>query len=132
MGIYCEWKAVVIAANDKWEWPQLADFSIANEGCSRAYWRDGVTPPAGLDGECLRRWNGLPGTVAEGSIQGPLVQQGRKLLWIAKPEAAVLVDVTQGTGHVLISQLAFRGRLDPPGPACDPMAERLLLYLLSG
>jgi hypothetical protein len=47
-----------------------------------------------------------------------------------KPDTPVLVNATQGRGQVLLSKLAFRGRLDPAGPTYDPAGERLLFSLL--
>ncbi len=121
---------LVIQVQDKWDWPALADFSLGKARGSRAYWSDGITPPAVLDGAYLRRWNGLAGLVADGFIQGPLARSGRTLLWMERPETPVLIDATQGGGPVLLSKLAFRGRLDPAGPTYDPAAERLLFNLL--
>jgi hypothetical protein len=123
---------LVINVVGKWDWRELADFSAGGPYASNAFWAEGVVPPTGLGGECLRRWNGYPDSVAGGAIHGSFAARGRKLMWTLKPERAVLVEVPEGNGHLVLSYLTLSGRLDPASPWYDPVAERVLLYLLSG
>jgi hypothetical protein len=92
----------------------------------------GGSPLEGIDPRWLVRWNGFPGTVAVGSLEGGVMARATKLLWAREPKTTVLalVPAASGTGHILFSQLDLQRRVDPSKPDFDPGAERVLLQLL--
>jgi len=80
------------------------------------------------------RWNGLPGTVAAGTLEGPALVGAQKILWVREPKNCVAaeVPVAGGKGTIFFSQLAVQGRLDPSSQDYDPVAERFLINVLQG
>jgi hypothetical protein len=113
----------------------LCDVSIPESSTfSRAFPSAGGDHPllAGISPDWLRRWNGLPGTVAVARIRGRAVEAGRSLLWAVEPKTTVVAGVpaAEGGGKVLFCQLDLRSHVSP-GSACDPVAERILLNLLA-
>jgi hypothetical protein len=88
---------------------------------------------AGVEPEWLKRWNGLPGTVAVGKIEGVAVKAGTPLLWAVEPKSTVVAEVPAATGNgkVLFCQLALQDRLSQGSATYDPVAERVLLNLLA-
>lgn len=127
---------VVTLATRSWEWPELCDVKVGETRGSRVfpYPEAGSSLMAGLPPDALTRWNGLPGTVAVGSLEGPAVEKSKKLLWVREPKNPVVAEVpiTGGKGTILFSQLDVQGRLDPSMPRYDPVAERVLLNMLQG
>ena len=118
-----------------WDWPELCDVKIAHEPrFSRVFpYTDLETPLlAGIDPQWLIRWNGLPGTVAFGAIEGPAMARAEKILWAREPKTTVMaaVPAATGDGRILFSQLDLQRRVDPSQPNYDPVAERVLLNLL--
>ena len=80
------------------------------------------------------RWNGLPGTVALTTIEGPAMKDARKILWAREPGNTVVAEVpinSSKKGYILFSQLAIQSHLDKSAESYDPVAERLLLNLLA-
>ena len=87
---------------------------------------------AGVAGEYLKRWNGLPGTIADECVlSGDAIKRGQKLLWIAKPKNTVALSVPMGRGEIVICLLHIRGRVTRDGGTYDPVAERILVNLLT-
>ena len=86
----------------------------------------------GIDPQWLIRWNGLPGTVAFGAIEGAAMARAEKILWAREPKTTVMaaVPAATGDGRILFSQLDLQRRVDPSKPNYDPVAERVLLNLL--
>ena len=87
----------------------------------------------GIDPQWLIRWNGLPGTVAFGTIEGAGMARAEKILWAREPNTTVMavVPVASGDGHIVFAQLDVQRRLDRSQRDYDPVAERVLLNLLS-
>lgn len=136
---------MVVLATRAWDWAELCDMRIGNAQGSRVFPYEGVKPSllAGLWPECLQRWNGLPGRVAVGNLEGPALAGAERLLWVREPQtlvAALVVSPSGGPaltgtlqtqkGTILFSQLDVQGRLDRSQPGYDPVAERVLINLL--
>ena len=126
---------VVVLATGSWNWRQLCDVSVerGDGPFSRAFpYPDAKHPMlAGIDREWLKRWNGLPGTVAVAALAGPAMEKAGKILWAREPGTTVVAEVpTPGGGRILFSQLDIRGRVRRSKGNYDPVAERLLLNML--
>jgi len=123
---------LVILSQDEWNWNDLVDFQVDKARASRAFIYPGTDHPllAGIDPEFLKRWNGLPGEIADRVIKGGVLNRARRLLWIENPDQPVAVSVAEGKGEIVICLLNFRDRLSPGESAYDPAAERVMLNLL--
>jgi len=129
---------LVILCPDKWQWKELVDFRATRgsgwlEGpASRVFPYDDIdhTVLDGIDPECLKRWNGLPGTISNGWISGKIVSKATKLLWQQDPARPVVASLAMGKGEVLICLLQFGDHIDPESPRYDPVAERVLLNVI--
>jgi hypothetical protein len=86
----------------------------------------------GIDPQWLIRWNGLPGTVAFGAIEGAVMARAEKILWAREPKTTVMaaIPAASGDGRILFSQLDLQRRVDPSQPNYDPVAEQILLHYL--
>ncbi len=126
---------VVVLSAPSWKWPELCDVKITNQPrFSRVFphadlktsWLEGIDP------QWLIRWNGLPGTVAFGAIEGEVMARAEKILWAREPKTAVLaaVPAAPGGGRILFAQRDIQGRVDRSNRSYDPVAERVLLNLL--
>ena len=120
----------------QWDWKSLGDVSVPESGpFSRVFPHvdasDGLL--AGIAPEWLKRWNGIPGTVAVARIEGPSVEAGRPLAWAVEPTTTVVAEVRAATGggSVLFCQLDLQSHALRDSPAYDPVAERILLNLLA-
>jgi len=78
------------------------------------------------------RWNGLPGTVAMGRLEGPAMAGATKLLWVREPATTLAAEVptSGGKGTILFSGMRVQGRLNRSKPNYDPVAERILINML--
>ena len=127
---------VVVLAARSWDWTELCDVKTADTGGSRVFPYPDVKHAmlAGIRPEWLMRWNGLPGTVAAGSLEGPGLTAGEKILWMREPKTCVAaeVPVVGGKGTILFSQLDVQHRVDRSKPAYDPVAEQVLINMLHG
>jgi len=111
-----------------WDWPELCDVKISSK---RRFSRVFPYPDLnnslleGVDPEWLIRWNGLPGTVAFGALEGEVMSRAEKILWAREPKTTVLaaVPAALGNGRILFAQLDLKGRLDPSKANYDPVAE---------
>jgi hypothetical protein len=123
---------LVILAQDEWNWNDLVDFDLGKGRSSRAFIYPDANHPllAGIDGEYLKRWNGLPGEMADHFIKGDILSRATKLLWIEKPDRPVAVSLPDGKGEIVICLLDLRRRLAPAEDQYDPVAERILRNLL--
>ncbi|MBN2584150.1 MAG: hypothetical protein JXL80_13890, partial [Planctomycetes bacterium] len=132
---------IVVLDQTKWDWKELADCVIGLPEfewinpvtCSRAHAHEGVEHAMLRDipKDWLWRWNGLPGEIVnEVLMEGPALEQGRKLLWASKPDYTAALAVPVGKGEIVFSQLHIRRRINPSGEAYDPVAERVLVNLL--
>ena len=86
---------------------------------------------AGIRPEWLIRWNGLPGTVAVGSLGGPAMAAARKILWVREPETCVAAEVpiAGADGTILFSQLDVQSHVNRSEPNYDPVAEKILINM---
>ena len=127
---------IVVLSTEKWSWKELCDLETNRMGGSRVFAYDDAMEHwllRGVDAECLKRWNGLPGTVAVASIEGPAVKRAKKILWVREPKHTVVAEATTATGDgsLLFSQLDLRRHVIRSHPDYDPAAERILLNMLS-
>ncbi|HUS47859.1 MAG TPA: glycoside hydrolase family 2 TIM barrel-domain containing protein [Phycisphaerae bacterium] len=132
---------IVVADQQKWAWKELADcriglpeFKFRNPViCSRAHAHEGVEHQVLRDipAEWLWRWNGLPGTIAnEVILEGPALENGRKILWVSRPIYTAVLSLPVGKGEIVFCQLKLRDRVSPDSKMYDPAAERVLMNLL--
>ena len=125
---------VVVLATRTWDWTELCDIKIGDTRGSRAFPYQGTSHSmlASIQPEWLMRWNGLPGTVAAGSLDGPALAAAEKVLWVREPKtcAAAEVPVAGGKGTILFSQLDVQRHTDRSKPDYDPAAERILMNML--
>ncbi len=126
---------IVILSTPSWDWKELCDIQIGSVGGSRVFRYDDTEHYilSGIHPEYLKRWNGLPGTVAVASLKGSAVQGGKRVLWVRDPTSAVVVEapVTSGDGTLLFSQLDIRSHLDPKSSTYDPVADKILWNMLA-
>jgi len=126
---------VIVLSTPSWDWPELCDVKIHHEPrFSRVFPQRGATTGRlqGIDPQWLIRWNGLPGTVALGSLEGEAMERAERLLWAREPKTTVMawVPTASSEGRILFSQLDLQRRVEPSSPAYDLAAERILLGLL--
>jgi hypothetical protein len=119
-----------------WEWIELCDVKVGDTRGSRAFPYQGATHAmlAGIGPDWLMRWNGLPGTVASGSLDGPVLESAAKILWVRDPKTCVVaeVPVVGGKGTVLFSQLDVQRHVGRSKRDYDPVAEKVLINMLQG
>jgi hypothetical protein len=128
---------VVVLSTPSWSWPELCDVKISDKPrFSRVFPYTDLKMSLldGIDPQWLIRWNGLPGTVGFGAIEGTVIGRAEKILWAREPRTTVMaaVPAASGGGRIVFSQLDVQGRLDWSKPNYDPVAERVLLSLLGG
>jgi len=128
---------VIVLSSSSWDWSELCDVHITDAPrFSRVFPYEELnhTSLKDIDPQWLIRWNGLPGTVARGAIDSPVMEHAGKLLWAKEPNTVVMAEVPAawGGGRIIFSQLELQGRADRSKPAYDPVAERVLLRLLDG
>jgi len=127
---------VIVLATRTWDWTELCDIRIGEMQGSRAFPYQGTSHSmlAGIRPEWLTRWNGLPGTVAAGSLNSPALATAERILWVREPKTCVAaeVPVAEGKGTILFSQLDVSRHVDRSKPGYDPVAERVLINVLQG
>jgi len=128
---------VVVLSTTSWDWLELCDVKIhRGPRFSRVFPHSDLKRSVldEIDPQWLIRWNGLPGTVALGAIEGAVMARAEKTLWAREPKTTVMaaVPAASGDGRIVFSQLHIQGRLDRSKPNYDPVAERVLLKLLGG
>jgi hypothetical protein len=125
---------VVVAATREWDWTELCDIKTEDPRGSRVFPYKGTDHPmlAGIRPEWLIRWNGLPGTVAVGSLDGPALAGTEKILWVRESKTCVAaeVPVIGGKGTILFSQLDVQRHVNRSESIYDPVAERVLINML--
>ena len=125
---------VVVLATRSWDWNELCNIQIGDTRGSRAfpYTDTKHSMLSGIQSEWLTRWNGLPGTVVIGNLDGPVLATAKKILWVREPKICVAaeVPVAGGKGTVLFSQLDVQRRADRSRPDYDPVAEKVLINML--
>lgn len=132
---------VIVLSASSWDWRELCDVKVTHgPRFSRVFPYTGLKTSLldGIDPRWLIRWNGLPGTVASGAIEGAAMArtetetETEKILWAREPKTTVMaaVPAATGAGRIVFSQLDLQRRVDPSKPDYDPVAERVLLNLL--
>jgi hypothetical protein len=127
---------MVVLATSRWDWPELCDIQIKHDPqFSRVFSYQGVqtTWLTDIDTEWLIRWNGLPGTVAVGALEGAGMSGAEKVLWAKDPGTTVMAVVPNASrkGRLMFSQLDIQHRVDRSHLNYDPVAERVLFSVLS-
>jgi hypothetical protein len=125
---------VIVLATRTWDWTELCDIKTGDTRGSRVfpYQETSHLMLAGIHPDCLIRWNGLPGTVAAGNLDGPALAAAEKILWVREPKICVAaeVPVADARGTILFSQLDVQRHVDRSKPDYDPVAERILMNML--
>ena len=126
---------IVVLSTPSWNWPELCDVKIGKaERFSRVFSHADVKHPmlSAIDPQWLIRWNGLPGTVGIGRLEGAALPRAKKLLWAREPKTTIAAEVpaAAGNGRILFIQLDLQRRLDSSRPNYDPVAERILINVL--
>ena len=129
---------IVLSAQSPWDWRALCDVNVIfkdHPRFSRVFPATDLAPPAsgGIDPQWLLRWNGLPGTVAFGYLEGDIMERAKTILWAKEPTTVVMASVpaASGKGTILFSLLNFYDFGNEASViARDPIAARLLLRLL--
>ncbi|MGE5612327.1 MAG: hypothetical protein ACM359_23975, partial [Bacillota bacterium] len=126
---------IIVLSTPFWNWPELCNVTIGKpERFSRVFpYPDRIHPMlSGIDPQWLIRWNGIPGTVGIGRIEGPALTRAKRILWAREPDTTIAAELPAATGNgtLLFLQLDLQRRLDPSKPTYDPVTERLLLNLL--
>jgi hypothetical protein len=125
---------VVLSEPDGWPWEDLTGLNAGEKRYPQSNVFPFVgNPPvlAGVDRECLKRWNGLPGVVSFGNLFGDGLGQAERVLWSGVNEDPVLVRIHMGEGQIVVSMLTLRDHIGA-GERYDPVAEQILLNLLAG
>ena len=129
-----------------WDWKELADLKFVGLGTkselayessseaasSRAFPCKGMEKHAllaGLPVETLRRWNGLPGTIADRCIAVGDLKDAKPILWSEDPKKIVAADIPAGKGKIMVCLLHAKNRLE--GKSYDPVAVQIILNLLA-
>lgn len=128
---------IIVLSAAGWEWRELCEVKLTNKPrFSRVFPYDGARRRwfTEIDPQWLIRWNGLPGTVAAGTIEGAIVERGEKILWGREPKTVVMAEVpaAAGKGKVLFSQLDIQNHIDRSRPNYDPTAEWIFIKMLEG
>jgi len=126
---------VVVLSTPSWDWSELCEVKMSPKPrFSRVFPHTDLKNSLleGVDHRWLNRWNGLPGTVAFGALEGAVMTRAEKMFWGREPKTTVMaaVPAASGDGRILFSQLDLQGRLDQSKPNYDPVAERVLFNLL--
>ena len=126
---------MVVLATSRWDWPELCDIQIKHDPrFSRVFPYEELKEPwlKDIDPQWLIRWNGLPGTVAVGTLEGAGMSGAEKILWAKEPGTTVMavVPAASRVGRIVFAQLDIQHRLDRSQNVYDPAAERVLLNLL--
>lgn len=125
---------IVVLGTRAWNWLELCDVRTEDTRGSRAFAHSGARHPLleGVRPEHLMRWNGLPGTVAVGRLEGPAMTGATRILWVREPTTTVAaeVPVVGGKGTVLFSGMDVQDRVDRSGSRYDPVAEGILINML--
>lgn len=127
---------IVVLGTRQWDWKALCDVTVGEAGpYSRVFPHAGTDHPMldRIPPEWLRRWNGLPGSVAVAPLAGPGVEAGRPLLWAVEPKTTIAAEVraASGDGRILFCQLDVRSKAPLDASPRDPVAERVLVNLLA-
>ena len=128
---------IIVLSTPSWNWRDLCEVRINHDPrFSRVFPTSGLSgfSSAHFDPQWLIRWNGLPGTVAYGKLEGDVMKQAKKVLWARDPETVVmaLIPAVSGKGKILFSQLNVQNLVNKTDSNYDPVAARLLLGLLEG
>ncbi|MCC6445848.1 MAG: hypothetical protein IT210_20635 [Armatimonadetes bacterium] len=127
---------VVALETGSWDWAEMCDIRMGDIRGSRVFpyqnAKHGLL--SAIRPDWLMRWNGLPGTVSAGNLDGPAMAKAEKLLWVREPQNIVVAEVplTGGKGTVLFSQLDIKNHLDRNMPGYDPAAEKVFIAMLQG
>jgi hypothetical protein len=126
---------VILSEPDGWPWEDLTGLNAGEKRYphSTVFPFDASDPVLdGVDPECLKRWNGLPGVVSLGNLFGDGLGEAQKVLWSGVNEDPVLVRIPVGEGKIAVSMLTLREHVAAGSSSHDPVAEQVLLNLLAG
>jgi hypothetical protein len=126
---------MIVLAAPSWDWSELCEVRLSREPRFSRVFRHRESAGsllAGLDSQWPIRWNGFPGTVASGALQGAVMDRAQKVFWAREPTTTVMafIPAASGNGRILFSQLDLQRRVDSASPDYDPAAEHILLSLL--
>jgi hypothetical protein len=126
---------IVVLATSSWDWKELCEVKVSHAPrFSRVFPYQDLKGSVleGIDPQWLIRWNGLPGTVGRGSLEGTAIERAEKILWGREPETTVMavIPADSGDGRIVFTQLDLQSRVDRSKASFDPVAERILLRLL--
>ncbi len=135
---------LVVLDHPKWDWNELLnlqtgiwksipDVPRGAAGASRLFPFPKATEHfllAGIDPEYLKRFNGLPGAIADYPIYGSALKTAQRLLWGDNPKFTFAASLKKGRGEIILCQLHLKRRLDRSSKRYDPVAEQILLNLI--
>lgn len=131
---------LVVLEQSRWPYESLVKMETPiigyRGGISTVFKKEEPAHPVWRDvpEELMRRWNGLPGTVARYALETDLKHA---VLAIGTertgyPNTQVAIEIPLGAGQVIFCQFKILERLHRSKPNFDPVAERILLNLLAG
>jgi hypothetical protein len=123
---------LVLLDPPKWTWDAVVNYQTVSARSSRAFAYPGAAHHLleGIAPEFLRRWNGSPNVIADHAVQTALTD-GRNVLWIEDPGKPVVTSLQMGRGEILICLLKIQQRLLRSSAEYDPVAERMMINLLT-
>jgi hypothetical protein len=127
---------VVVLDTSSWNWPALSNVQVGTRRSSRAFLYTGAqhTMLNGILPEFFTRWNSVArrGLLTNNDLVN-LPAGTNKIIWAYNQADTVVAEVpaTSGSGKILFSQLDIRLRLDNTSIYYDPVAERVLMNMLS-
>jgi hypothetical protein len=124
---------VVILDPPRWTWDWLVDYRTQPGRSSRAF----AYPDTkhwlldGIEAEWLKRWNGIPNSIADRAVRSTAAGNARNILWIEDPAKPVVTSIPMDKGEILLCLLKIRPRLVKGSKDYDPVAERMMVNLVA-
>lgn len=81
----------------------------------------------------MQRWNGFNGTITGGCIEGNVLKNYgvERLLTFSGESKVAMLRVPMDKGEIILSQCLIKDRINSKAENYDPVAEHLLMNLLS-